>query len=104
MTRKINHLIPTGSRRHSRRFPPTLFLRLLPALLYFLVNIIAHLRAHRLVYEKLVERRDSIRTFRTHKVTLEQKRLDAVLAVQRAAARRLDRLPEELLVDGTDEG
>ena len=104
MTRNISYLIPTSSRRHSRRFPPTLFLRLLPALLDLPVHILVHTRTHWLVDNQLVKARNLPRAVRTQEVAFEQVRLHALLAVERPAAGGLHRIPEELAVDRALQG
>lgn len=69
------------------------------ALLDLAVDVVADAGARGLVDDELVERRDLRAAARAHKVALEQVRLDALLAVHRAAARRLHRVLEQLVVD-----
>lgn len=71
------------------------------ALLNLLVDVVRDLGAHRLVHDELVKRRDLGAALRTEEVALEQVSLYAFLAVQRAAARRLHGITEELVVYGT---
>ena len=78
-----------------------LFWRLVPTLLDFLVDVVRDLGPHRLVHDELVERCDLGAALGTDEVALEQVSLNAFLAVQRTAARRLHGITEELVVYGT---
>src|SRR5260221_980439 len=59
--------------------------------------------AHRPVDGQLVQRGHLRRTMWTNEVLFEQMRLNAVLTVRRPAARRLDRVPEDPMVDEADD-
>ena len=58
-----------------------------------------HARPHRLVDDELVQAWDLTGAVRAQEVALQQMRLHALLAVERATAWGLDRVPEELAVD-----
>jgi len=66
-------------------------------------DIVRDLPAHQPVDGQLVQRGHLRRTMWTDKVLFEQMRLDAILTVSRPATRRLDRVPEDPMVDAADD-